>query len=120
MISYEDHPETIQHWITVTRFRRHMAHYIAMVRYGNDWVCIRRKGMEPVYLVSKADFDLIREKADDLHDGPRDPKTGYRSGLGFMHWLRELLKAERSGDPARLRAVENDLELIRYGDRPVK
>ncbi|NNE79595.1 MAG: type II toxin-antitoxin system prevent-host-death family antitoxin [Silicimonas sp.] len=120
MINYEDHPDNIREVITVTQFRRWMAHYIAMVRYGDDWVCIKRRGMDPVYLVSKADMELIREKSDDIELGPRNPKTGSRTGRGFMYWVRRLLKAERSGDPAKLRAVEIDLELAGYGDRPEK
>lgn len=81
--------------VSVTEFRRHMAHYIAAVRYGDDWLCIRRKGTDPVYLVSETDFRLICEKVDDMAEGPRDPKTGRRSGRGFMHWVYEALTADR-------------------------
>lgn len=59
-----------------------MANYVSAVRYGDDWVRIRRKNTGPVYLVSETDFRMICKAVDDLHDGPRDPKAGRRSGRG--------------------------------------
>ncbi len=59
MMNDEDHPQTQRHGVSVSEFRRRLAHYISVVRYGDDWVCIHRKGMEPVYLVSEADMKLI-------------------------------------------------------------
>lgn len=96
MISYDDHHGPIHvTGISVTELRRHLAHYIAMVRYGDDWVCIRRKGMDPVYLVSEADMKLIWERSDDMEDGLRDPKTGMRPGRGLMYWVRQGFKRDR-------------------------
>jgi prevent-host-death family protein len=95
MVNYEDKHHNIRKTITVTEFRRWMAHYIAMVRYGDDWVCIKRRGMDPVYLVSKADMDLIWKASDELAYGPVEPETGYRSGRGFMYWVRESLRLEK-------------------------
>lgn len=96
MINYEDHHHAIRTVITVTEFRRWMAHYIAMVRYGNDYVCIKRRGMDPVYLVSQADIDLIRERSDGLEQGLRNPKTGRRSGRGMMYWVRRAFREEKA------------------------
>ncbi len=96
MINYDDHPQNIRKSIRVTEFRRHMAHYIAMVRYGDDWVAIQRKGGYPVYLVSQADFDLLHERKDDVLHGPRDPETGKRTGRGLWYPLLALLARDRT------------------------
>ena len=96
MISYEDHQDNIRvTGITVSEFRRHLAHYIAMVRYGDDWVRIQRKGMEPVYLVSEADMQLIWKTSDEFYAGPKDPVTGKLPGRGFMHWVRQGFRQDR-------------------------
>ena len=92
MINYDDELHNIRHAVTVTQFRRWMAHYIAMVRYGDDYVCIKRRGRDPVYLVCQADMDLIWERSDDLHSGPHDPETGCRTGRGFLYWLRQVFQ----------------------------
>ncbi|MDA8586828.1 type II toxin-antitoxin system Phd/YefM family antitoxin [Rhodobacteraceae bacterium] len=90
MFNYDEHLKNIRTGVSVTEFRKHLADYIAMVRYGDDWVCIRRKGKDPVWLISQADMDLIWERRDDLHAGPRDD-AGHRSGNGFMSWWRKAL-----------------------------
>ena len=75
--------------VSISEFRRRLSHYVHMVRYGESYVAILRKGMEPVYLVSRADMDLIWEKTDELNGGPRDEK-GRRSGWGLMNlWRRD-------------------------------
>ncbi len=117
MVNYDDHEANITSAISITEFRRYMAHYIATVRYGDDYVCIKRKNSEPVYLVSRADMELIWEKSDELHAGPRDAK-GHRTGMGFLHWMRRLWKAEQSGDPAEVRAVHESMEIVGFGKRP--
>ena len=99
MISYEDrsgqhlHHGHHRHRISPS----HMAHYIAMVRYGDDWVRIKRKGLEPVYLVSEADMKLIWDRSDDMDAGPRDAETGERSGRGLMYWVRQGFRRDRGG-----------------------
>jgi PHD/YefM family antitoxin component YafN of YafNO toxin-antitoxin module len=111
-----DPDRTLRRTVNVTEFRRHMAHYVASVRYGDDWLRIRRKGTDPVYLVSETDFRLICEKVDDLDGGPRDPKTGRRSGRGFMYWVREAFRADRKAGtvaPAPDRAAEPPPEPVR-------
>lgn len=115
MISYEDVPGNIRHIVSVTQLRRHLAHYIAMVRYGDDWVCIKRRGMPPVFLVSQADFDLICTRRDDLHGGPPDA-AGHRTGFGLVYWLKALIRAERSGDPGAVGEVEFAMEATRFGE----
>ena len=92
---YHDHPEPLRHIIGITAFRKHMAHYIATVRYGDDWICIKRNHAEPVYLVSQADFDLISDRRDELLGAPRDPVTRMRRGKGMWQVLREVFAAER-------------------------
>lgn len=91
MINYDEHDTNMVTRLTVTQFRKHLARYIATVRYGGDYVCIQRKGQDPVYLVSRADMDLIWERSDDLEIGPRKD-TGYRSGEGLMRLWREFLQ----------------------------
>ena len=98
MINYDDVPHAIHQRTKVTHFRRHMAHYITLVRYGDDYVCIKRRGMDNVYLVSQADFDLINKRRDVLIHGPCDPKTGNRIGRGFWHVLRDRLREDRGGE----------------------
>ena len=90
-MNYDDHPDILVTRIKVTEFRKHMAHYMATVRYGGDYVCIQRKGQDPVYLVSSADMDLIRERRDDLDVGPR-LETGQRSGFGLMRLWQDFLQ----------------------------
>ena len=109
MVNYDDIEDNLTSSVTVTEFRRHMAQYIATVRYGDDYVCIKRKNADPVYLVCKADFDLIWEKSDDLRGGPRNEK-GHRTGLGFLYWLREIWKAEQTGDPEEVRRVNDVID----------
>ena len=94
MISYEDHEHNIRTRVTVSEFRRHLAHYIAMVRYGDDWVCIRRKGMDSVFLVSETDMRLIWKASDEFYDGDRDAK-GNITGRGLMYWIREGFRQDR-------------------------
>ncbi|MEO1024817.1 MAG: type II toxin-antitoxin system prevent-host-death family antitoxin [Pseudomonadota bacterium] len=86
------HPRYI---VTVSQFRKNVAGYINHVRYGDEWICIQRRNCDPVYLVCKADFDLIMSKVDDLVDGPKDPKTGKRPPKGFWWQLLDILSAER-------------------------
>ena len=80
------HP-TIQSMGT-SEFRRRLAHWIGSVRYGDDVICIRRRGADPVYLISKADFDLMEQKRLDIDVGPWDEELKARSG-GIMAWLRK-------------------------------
>ncbi len=98
MISYEHHEDNIRiTGISVTEFRRHMAHYIAMVRYGDDWVRIKRKGMEPVYLVSEADMRLIWKASDEFYEGTwtGNPKLPFKRGI--LYWIREAFRQDRGG-----------------------
>lgn len=97
MINYDDHPDSIRKIVRVTEFRQRMSHYIAMVRYGDDWVCIKRRGTDPVYLVSQADFDLINRRRDRLLNAPKDPDTGKPKGKGLWQQLRDALAADRRG-----------------------
>ncbi|MEM7719116.1 MAG: type II toxin-antitoxin system Phd/YefM family antitoxin [Pseudomonadota bacterium] len=100
--------------VTVTQFRRHLAHYIAAVRYGDDYVCIQRRGRDPVYLISQADMDLIWDRCADLEHGPRDAQ-GHRRGFGLLYWLRRLIKAELSGDPRQMAEVQDGMAANRFG-----
>ena len=95
MISYEDHPKEIRPTVTVSQFRAHMAHYIAMVRYGDDWVRIKRKGCAPVYLVSEADMKLIWKESDALYDKSIVDNSGMKTGYGLLHWIREGFRHDR-------------------------
>ncbi|MEM9969841.1 MAG: type II toxin-antitoxin system prevent-host-death family antitoxin [Pseudomonadota bacterium] len=85
---FSSYPVTLQSVATVSDFRRHLAHYIASVRYGRDRVEIRRKDAEPVYLVSAADFEVIAERVAPLDEGPvaswgeRDPSGSFWARLG--------------------------------------
>lgn len=115
MVNYDHVQHAIRQRVTVTQFRRHMAHYIAMVRYGDDYICIQRRGHEPVFLVSQADMDLIWERRDDLESGPRDAK-GHRRGFGLLYWLRRLRQAEISADPAERKTVEVEMAASRFGE----
>ena len=72
--------------IYVSEFRRRLSHFISEVRHGGDFVCIRRKGEENVYLISQADWDLLSSRIDDLESGKRDPESGMRKG-GLWRWL---------------------------------
>ncbi len=92
MINYDDHDTNMITRVTVTEFRKYLARYIATVRYGSDYVCIRRKGQDPVYLISQADMDLIWERRDDLEVGPRN-EDGQRSGNGLMNLWRDVLSS---------------------------
>ena len=87
--------ETGRTIVKVTAFRKNMSRLIASVRHGDDWVCIKRKGCDPVYLVSQADFDLIQSRRDALLNAPRDPETGMPTGKGFWQRLKDVLRAER-------------------------
>lgn len=73
--------------ISTSEFRHRLAHYIGLVRYGNDVVVIQRKGEEPVYLISQADWDLLGKKIDHLENDGRDPDTG-KLKLGLWRLLR--------------------------------
>lgn len=84
--------------VTVTMLRKHLAQYIARVRYGDEWVCIQRRGCDPVYLVSQVDFNLICKERDELMHGPTDPETGKRPAKGFWYQLCDVLAAERKGN----------------------
>ncbi len=95
MISYEDHPREITQTVTVSKFRAHLAHYIAMVRYGDDWIRIKRKGCAPVYLVSEADMKLIWKESDAFYGHNRCAKTGAKTGYDFLHWIREGFRRDR-------------------------
>ena len=95
MISYEDHPKEIRQTVTVSKFRAQMAHYIAMVRYGDDWICIKRKGCDPVYLVSAADMDLIWKESNALYGKSVVYPNGFKSGHNLMHWVREAFRRDR-------------------------
>lgn len=95
MIDYEQVPHEIHQVVKVSQFRRHMAHYIAMVRYGDDYVCIKRKRMDPVYLVSSADFDLIRKRQGEVVHKEMVEDDGCRSS--FWQVLRRQLKRDRAG-----------------------
>jgi len=100
MINYDEHDTNMVTRLTVTQFRKHLARYIATVRYGGDYVCIQRKGQDPVYLVSRADMDLIWERSDDLEIGPRKD-TGYRSGEGLMRLWREFCRGDGTRQTAK-------------------
>lgn len=81
---------------TVTRFRKYLSIYIDHVRYGDHFVCIERKGCDPVYLISQADFDLMCKRSDELLRPPINPQTGtVTKGNGFWCDLLELLSTER-------------------------
>ena len=108
-----DPNRTLRRTVTVTEFRSRMAHYIASVRYGDDWLRIRRKGTDPVYLVSEADFRMLCEKVDEFYDGPRDRMTGQRTGRGFMYWLWQGLKADRKAAKAKPLPLEPRPEPVR-------
>ena len=95
MINYDDVPHAIHQRTKVTHFRRHMAHYIAMVRYGDDFVCIKRRGMDNVYLVSQADFDLICKRRDAIVHKKMVHDDGCRTN--FWQVLRRQLKRDRAG-----------------------
>lgn len=84
----DDENATFIRGIKVSEFRRRLAHYIARVRHGDDFVAIHRKGEDPVFLISKADFDLMEEKRLDVEVGPWCEKTKVRRG-GIMKWLRD-------------------------------
>lgn len=92
----EERSQTIRHGVTVSEFRRRLAHYVALVRYGDDWVCIHRKGMEPVYLVSEADMKLIWDTSDEFYGGGRDA-DGFLKGRGLWHWICEGFRRDRAG-----------------------
>ena len=87
--------------ISTSEFRRRLAHYIGLVRYGNDVVVIHRKGEEPVYLISRADWDLLDKKIDHLENDGRDPVTG-RLKLGIWR----LLSISYGGERARKRLAK--------------
>lgn len=95
MISYEDHPGEIRMTVNTSQFRAHLAHYIAMVRYGDDWVRIKRKGCDPVYLVSEADMKLIWKESNAFYGHSRNAETGAESGYSFLHWINEGFRRDR-------------------------
>ncbi len=74
--------------ITVSEFRRCLAHYVGCVRYGGDFIAINRKGEDSVYLISQADWDLLGKKITDLDSGKFDPELRVRhSGLWeLLNW----------------------------------
>ena len=96
MIDNETPPGPIRAGITVSQFRARLAHYISAVRYGDDWVCIQRKGEDPVYLVSEADMKLIWKTSDEFYEGGRDAQ-GFLKGRGLWHWVREGFRRDRAG-----------------------
>ena len=95
--------------VTTTEFRGRLAHYIGRVRHGGDFIAIRRKGEENVYVISQADWDLLDVKIADLEDGPYDPVWKCRT-RGFMAWF----KREREGAEldARIAARAEERERI--------
>ena len=82
----DGHPYTRA--VTVSEFRRHLARYIARVRFGDDFVAVHRRGEDPVFLISQADFDLLEERRTDLDVGPYDPERKGR-WAGIMKFLRD-------------------------------
>ena len=108
MINYDDAPADQQHYISVTEFRRHLSHYIALVRYGDDFICITRRGGNPVYLVSEADFDLIREQEEILDHGPRDENGERMQSDGLMSRLRDLIRWERKSPEEKERIAREE------------
>ena len=83
--------------MTTSEFRGRLAHYIGRVRHGGDFIAIRRKGEDNVYVISQADWDVLDRKMADLDEGPYDPVQKRRRG-GFLAWFK------LEGRSARLRA----------------
>ncbi len=96
MMNDEDHPQTQRHGVSVSEFRRRLAAGLGHLEVRDEWVCIHRKGMEPVYLVSEADMKLIWKTSDEFYGGGRDA-DGFLKGRGLWHWIREGFRADRDG-----------------------
>ncbi len=82
--------------VSVSTFRKRLAHYIAQVRHGCDFVCIRRRGEGNVYLISQADWDLLSEKISHLESGRFDPEVGAATG-GLWSLLNWEYRWEQAG-----------------------
>jgi len=93
--------------VTTSEFRGRLAHYIGRVRHGGDFVAIRRKGEENVYVISQADWDLLDKKIADLEDGPYDPDWKCRRG-GIWAWLDLERRSARLGARIAARAEERE------------
>ena len=100
---FSDYPVTLQSVATVSEFRRHLAHYIASVRYGRDRVEIRRDGAEPVYLVSAADFEVLQERLVEIDEGPLE---GGRRDAGQTFWARLGQRLTHTAEVAPKATVE--------------
>ncbi len=93
--------------IGTSEFRRRLSHYIGCVRYGGDFVAIRRKGEDNVYLISQFDWDLLGRKITDLDSGKYDPKLKVRHGGSreLLNWEKQresvaaMLSWKRGGAP---------------------
>ena len=82
------------HTVTVSQFRQRLASYIGCVRYGDDFVRIKRRGEDPVYLISEVDFKLMEKTRIDYDVGPKDPVSKGRFG-GIMEYMRKRAKQRR-------------------------
>lgn len=96
--------------VSASTFRKRLSHYVAQVRHGNDFVCIRRRGEENVYLISQADWDLLRQKIVDLESGTFDPKVGARTeGLwALLNWEYRWEQAGNWLDARRRAKVQKE------------
>lgn len=114
--------------IGTSEFRRRLSHYIGCVRYGGDFVAIRRKGEDNVYLISQFDWDLLGRKITDLDSGKFDPKLRVRhSGLWeLLNWesrkesvadaIRWAKGAARSDAAPETPSTEDDMPEAKKSD----
>ena len=93
--------------VTTTAFRARLAHYVGRVRHGGDFIAIRRKSEENVYLISQADWDLLDAKIADIEEGPFDPDWNCRRG-GIMRWFRRRREETEQKERIAARAAERE------------
>lgn len=80
--------------VTISELRKDLARLVASVRYGSDFVVIRRKAEDNVYLISQADWDLLDRKIDELETGRWCDRRKRMVG-GLMSFLRREKSLER-------------------------
>lgn len=105
---YWSAPQTNTRVVTITEFRRNLAHYINLVRYSQDFIRIARRGCDSVYLISEIDFDDAMRVADEIENGKLVPGKKYRDRKGWRwffnaeyhywrFWQREKEEREEKG-----------------------
>ena len=96
MPNYDHIDDNLHSYVSVTQFRRNLAGYIATVRFGDDFVCIQRKGRDPVYLISEADFAVLSKRRGYAR---RPSKTEVQQRSGFWRRIWAGRKARASEPP---------------------